>query len=120
MGEFISLGVGMAAASAVAPQVGEMMKGFSAPTVHAQAEPRAKCVKCGATLAQNAKFCPECVEKIVSTVSPDMIVCPQCAGTVSKGKFCPECGYKFVTVCPKCGASAAPGAKFCAECGEKL
>ncbi|MBQ9084126.1 MAG: zinc-ribbon domain-containing protein, partial [Clostridia bacterium] len=35
-------------------------------------------------------------------------------------KFCMECGYKFITVCPKCGKDVPAGAKFCLECGEKL
>jgi predicted amidophosphoribosyltransferase len=48
------------------------------------------------------------------------VECPGCGKTVAKGKFCPECGYKFVTVCPKCGKDVPAGAKFCLECGEKL
>ena len=121
-GEMIGLGVGMAAAGAVAPQIGEMFKGVSAPTTAAPAanEPEAKCAKCGATLPANAKFCLECGEKVVPPVPADMIVCPECGNTVAKGKFCPECGHKFITVCPKCGKDVVPGAKFCLECGEKL
>lgn len=51
---------------------------------------RASCPKCGSPLATNAKFCPECGEKL-----------------------------KDDTKCAKCGAKLQPGAKFCAECGEK-
>lgn len=120
-GDMIGLGVGMAAAGAVAPQLGEMFKGFSAPnTAHPTAELQAKCAKCGAALPANAKFCLECGEKVVSPVPADKIVCPECGNTVAKGKFCPECGHKFVTVCPKCGKDVVAGAKFCLECGEKL
>ncbi len=120
-GDMIGLGVGMAAAGAVAPQLGEMFKGFSvSTTASAQSEAEAKCVKCGAALPANAKFCLECGEKITSPIPADMIVCPECGNTVAKGKFCPECGHKFVTVCPKCGKDVVPGAKFCLECGEKL
>ena len=116
-GDMIGLGVGMAAASAVAPQLGEMFKGF-APASSAEASaPVAKCAKCGAQLPENAKFCLECGEKVVSE---DKIVCPECGNTVAKGKFCPECGHKFITVCPKCGKDVVAGAKFCLECGEKL
>ena len=119
-GDMIGLGVGMAAAGAVAPQMSEMFKGFSAPTTTpSTTEPEIKCAKCGATLPQTAKFCLECGEK-VTPVSTDTIVCPECGKTVAKGKFCPECGYKFITACPKCGASVTSGAKFCLECGEKL
>ena len=114
-GDMIGLGVGMAAAGAVAPKLGEMFKGFD--TTAETPAPEAKCTKCGATLPTNAKFCLECGEKVVSA---DMVVCPDCGNTVAKGKFCPECGHKFVTVCPKCGKDVVPGAKFCLECGEKL
>lgn len=121
-GDMIGLGVGMAAAGAVAPQLGEMFKGFGAPaqTPVASTEAEAKCAKCGATLPQNAKFCLECGEKIAPQIPDGMIVCPECGNTVAKGKFCPECGYKFITSCPKCGKDVPAGAKFCLECGEKL
>ena len=114
-GDMIGLGVGMAAAGAVAPKLGEMFKGFDTTT--GGATPEAKCAKCGAVLPANAKFCLECGEKVFSA---DMVVCPDCGNTVAKGKFCPECGHKFITVCPKCGKDVVPGAKFCLECGEKL
>ena len=114
-GDMIGIGVGMAAAGAVAPQLGEMFKGFSAPAF----APEAKCAKCGAALPPNAKFCLECGEKVVSA-SDDTVVCPGCGKTVAKGKFCPECGHKFIAVCPKCGKDGPIGAKFCLECGEKL
>ena len=117
-GDMIGLGVGMAAAGAVAPQLGEMFKSIQTPAATPiQAEPEAKCTKCGATLPANAKFCLECGEKVVSA---DTIVCPDCGNTVTKGKFCPECGHKFITVCPKCGKDVVSSAKFCLECGEKL
>ena len=122
-GDMIGLGVGMAAAGAVAPQLGDMFKGFapSTPTTAPTSEEStAKCAKCGATLPQNAKFCLECGEKVAPAVPEEMIVCPKCGNTVAKGKFCPECGHKFITVCPKCGKDVVPGAKFCLECGEKL
>ena len=122
-GDMIGLGVGMAAAGAVAPQLGEMFKGFGAPaqvTATPASEPEAKCAKCGATLPQNAKFCLECGEKIAPPIPDGMIVCPECGNTVAKGRFCPECRHKFITACPKCGTEVTSGAKFCLECGEKL
>lgn len=119
-GDMIGLGVGMAAASAVAPQLGDMFKGFAPATATEAKAPEAKCAKCGAPLPANAKFCLECGEKVAPAIPADMIVCPECGNTVAKGKFCPECGHKFVTACPKCGASVTSGAKFCLECGEKL
>lgn len=120
-GDVIGLGLGMAAAGAVAPKLGEMFRGMSptasAPTLADTAT--AKCAKCGATLSASAKFCHVCGEK-VEPVSADTVVCPSCGKTVTKGKFCFECGYKFVTVCPKCGKDVPAGAKFCLDCGEKL
>lgn len=120
-GDMIGLGVGMAAAGVVVPQIGEMFKGFSTPAATTTtAVPETKCVKCGATLPTNAKFCLECGEKIAPAIQSDMVICPECGNTVAKGKFCPECGHKFITVCPKCGKDVVFGAKFCLECGEKL
>ncbi len=118
--DLVGLSVGLAAAGAVAPQIGEMFKGFNAPEANTQPQnikSLAKCAKCGADLPENAKFCLECGEKVVPA---DSVVCPGCGKVVAKGKFCLECGYKFQTNCPKCGAELVGGAKFCLECGEKL
>lgn len=52
---------------------------------------RASCPKCGKPLATNAKFCPECGEKLV-----DDTKCPECNAKVDpNAKFCPECGHKL-------------------------
>lgn len=118
-GEMLGLSVGMAAAGAVAPQLGEMFRGLP-NTGAAPAEasvPTAKCSNCGADLPAGAKFCLECGEKVVAA---GMIVCPQCGNTVPKGKFCPECGHKFISACPNCNAELPAGAKFCLECGTKI
>ncbi len=114
-GDVVGLGVGLAAAGAIAPQVGQMFQGFGVPAP--EAAPAAICTKCGASLPANAKFCLECGEKVVAA---GQIVCPACGNTVAKAKFCPECGHRFATACPKCGQELATGAKFCPECGEKL
>ncbi len=130
--DLVGLSVGLAAAGAVAPQIGEMFRGVNgvasaqaaAPATSAQ--PAAsegaeeKCAKCGAPLPKNAKFCFECGEKVVPPTPEGMVVCPDCGKTVAKGKFCFECGHKFITNCPKCGAEITSNAKFCLECGEKL
>lgn len=113
-GDMIGLGVGMAAAGAVAPKLGEMFKGFGSTN---EATANINCVKCGASLVPTAKFCLECGEKVVAQGS---VVCPNCGNTVSQGKFCIECGHKFVNECPKCGKEVPAGAKFCLDCGEKL
>ncbi len=52
---------------------------------------QASCPKCGAPLATNAKFCPECGTKL-----------------------------KVERHCTECGTLLGPGAKFCPECGHKV
>lgn len=65
------------------------------PTVQTPAE--ARCPKCGAKVAANAKFCPACGEKLAPPAPPTV-----------------------PTNCPKCNAKLPPGAKFCPDCGEKI
>lgn len=72
MGDMLGLGVGMAAIGAMAPQVGEMMKGFNIGGVEGTNETtkdipsvdNAKCPKCGSILPPSAKFCLECGAKL--------------------------------------------------------
>lgn len=99
-GDIIGLGVGMKAASIVAPQLGEMFKEITPPLSSAE-EKTTKCIKCGASINTSAKFCPECGE-IITSVSMDTINCPKCGKTVAKSKFCSECGYKFITINDTC------------------
>lgn len=77
-----------------------------------------KCSKCGSELPENAKFCPNCGERVPA--DDDTVICPDCGKRVPRAKFCSECGHKFGNICPKCGAVFADGAKFCMECGTKL
>ena len=86
-GDLIGLSVGMAAASAVAPKLGNVFKGFDS---HDEKSGETKCAKCGVLLPVNAKFCLECGEKVVSQ---NTIVCSECGNTGAK--FCPECGEKI-------------------------
>ena len=127
MGDMLGLGVGMAAMGAMAPQMGEMMKGFNIgnfgaaqnPTVESQPAQTTKCPKCGNSLPENAKFCLECGTKIEALADNEMI-CPKCGKKTPKGKFCMECGHPLVNRCPTCGAEVPQGGKFCLECGTKL
>ena len=103
MGDMLGLGVGMAAMGAMAPQMGEMMKGFNIgnfgaaqnPTVESQPAQTTKCPKCGNSLPENAKFCLECGTKIEALADNEMI-CPKCGKKTPKGKFCMECGHPLV------------------------
>ncbi|MEA5018514.1 MAG: zinc ribbon domain-containing protein [Erysipelotrichaceae bacterium] len=60
-----------------------------------------KCKKCGAELKVNAKFCPDCGEKLVEEKVVEAKVevgkhCPSCNEVLDKEvTFCPECGYQF-------------------------
>ncbi len=116
-GEMLGLGVGMAAAGAVAPQLGEMFKGFGNTTQETNA-PKTTCAKCGAALPQNARFCLECGTKVENLAENEMI-CPICNKKTPKGKFCMECGAPLVAKCSNCGAEIPNNAKFCLECGTK-
>lgn len=115
MGEMLGLGVGLAAAGSIAPQVGEMIKGIGNVP---QTSENVICPKCGATLPAGAKFCFLCGEKIEA--APEKVICPSCGKETPKGKFCIECGAPLENKCPKCGAEIPAGAKFCPLCGEKL
>lgn len=127
MGDMLGLGVGMAAMGAMAPQVGEMMKGFNIGGANSGSEStndqssvqNVKCPKCGNMLPPNAKFCLECGTKI-EQVSADEMICPHCGKKTPKGKFCMECGQSLINKCPNCGAEIPIGGKFCLECGTKL
>lgn len=124
MGDMLGLGVGMAAMGAMAPQVGEMMKGFNfggAPAANTGGAPAGtiKCPKCGNELPEGAKFCLECGTKIEALAENEMI-CPACGKKTPKGKFCMECGHPLIRKCPSCGADIPDGAKFCLECGTKI
>ncbi len=84
MGMGISAGVGL----------GQV---FTQTLANAKDEPRStqgktkKCSKCGAEVSSNAKFCPECGEKM-----PTNKFCTECGAKIEgNAKFCPECGAKL-------------------------
>jgi len=120
VGQFTNLGVGLGTMAGVGGAVAGTVGGAMQDALNQTNAPASACAKCGAPLPANAKFCLECGEKVAPAMQDNTVICPSCGKTVAKGKFCPECGYKFVTVCPKCGKETVPGAKFCLECGEKL
>ena len=108
-GNLAGIGVGLGAGVAM----GQTFAGALA-TENKPREKAEKCIKCGASLKANAKFCPECGAK--QTMS-----CPKCNASITPNdKFCPECGQSLKNTCPKCAAELKDGAKFCPECGEKL
>lgn len=81
------------------------------------------CENCGANVSVKTKFCPDCGEKIIIMVTPELCTCG--AKLIAGKKFCPDCGEKVQKVqlqetCKKCGADLIYGKKFCMECGEKV
>lgn len=124
VGQFTTMGVGLGTMAGVGmslgANVGSAVSGSinNAMTNNASVNSTHKCVKCGASIPENSKFCLECGTKVVNEQT-NKVVCPQCNSTVTKSKFCSECGYKFVTTCPKCGTEVTNG-KFCPECGERI
>ena len=129
LGDMLGLGVGLAAAQAVAPQIGDMMQGFRAPNAGAAPAPTTPaavgwdCPACGAKNIQS-RFCPDCGAKKPETVpapTTDIWDCPVCGATGIISKFCPECGAKKPTLawtCPDCGMTDIKS-KFCPNCGRK-
>ncbi len=88
-----SAGVGIGAGVGLGQVFAEAFKssGNSEPQPKASGEAKSACPKCGSSISNTAKFCPECGEKL------------------SAKKFCPECGSEIKAT-----------AKFCPECGTKL
>ena len=115
------MGVGLGAMGVVGGMVKDNLQGMAGDysSVANPAKPVATCAKCGAALAENAKFCLECGEKVVPA---GKVVCPHCGELVNKGKFCLECGGSLgpvEKVCSSCGHKFENG-KFCPECGTKV
>ena len=65
-----------------------------------------RCSACGSSLSPNAKFCPECGEKVLP---PGMTICQECGKLVEQGKFCTECGCRSTTdILPNAEAKNPP------------
>ena len=120
VGDIMGLGLGMAAAQTVVPQIGNMMSGFGAATAPATSVAPAggwDCT-CGAKNIQT-KFCPECGAK--KPEENGGWTCPNCGAQNIQSKFCPECGCKKPSLtwdCPECGTTGITS-RFCPECGHK-
>ena len=134
IGDLLGLGVGLAAASAVAPQIGNIMQGFQVGGAPAQpAAPAAvpapgsalgwDCPNCGSKNIQS-RFCPDCGTKKpepVAAPAADTWDCPACGAKGITSRFCPECGAKkpsLTWTCPVCGTVDIK-TRFCPNCGRK-
>ena len=134
MGDMLGLGVGIAAASTVAPQIGNIMKGIQFPNTSGEAAAPATpavpalgwdCPSCGTKNIQS-RFCPDCgAKKPESVAAPaaDTWDCPVCGTKGIRSRFCPDCGAKkpeapATWICPDCGEKGITS-KFCPNCGRK-
>ena len=129
VGEFTNMGVGMGMITGIGGTLGNTIGGMMSDTVgkaleHPQASTaemlEIKCIKCGAVIPANAKFCFECGEKTSPPVVENEMICPKCGAEITKGKFCLECGASLICQCTNCKAELPQGAKFCFECGTKV
>ena len=94
IGDMMGLGVGLAAAQAISPQIGNMIQGFQLPQQVAtqpatQAITAWACPSCG-KIGITSKFCPDCGAK----KPEETWTCPDCGTRDIRSKFCPECGRK--------------------------
>ena len=123
LGDMLGLGVGMAAASAVAPQIGGMMNNLSfgqQPAPSAAPDPNAWDCNCG-NKGVVGNFCPNCGAKKPTPVAADSWDCA-CGQKGLTGRFCPNCGAKRPE--PNAGWDCDCGQKgimsnFCPNCGCK-
>ena len=95
-GAFMGAGVGLGASVGIGGMFADAFKSTS-NQVNNQQPQTAKavgvkhCSNCGAEIAANAKFCPECGTKV-----PAKKFCSNCGTEVGdNAKFCPECGQKI-------------------------
>lgn len=126
MGDLLGLGVGMAAAGAVAPQIGNMMQGFASMGQSSAATPAAPAPAAGGwdcSCGQKGimgNFCTNCGSKKPAPKA-DTWDCA-CGEKGISGRFCSNCGAKKPEA-PKgwdcaCGETNIMG-NFCSNCGSK-
>ena len=121
VGDMMGLGVGMAAAGAVAPQIRGMMGMFGQGMPDAGmpvGQPAAPAPGIGG--GQTAWDCPNCGNKGVT-----FNFCPNCGTKKPEpqtGWNCPNCGMKDITFnfCPNCGTKKPEKSTWdCPNCGMK-
>ena len=127
IGDVMGLGIGMAAASAVAPQLGNMFGGmnpqgnsFEPALPPKPAAETWDCPSCGCKNIES-RFCPDCGGKKPEPKPANGWDCPNCGCKNITSKFCPDCGSKKPEPaagwdCPECGHKNI-SSKFCPDCG---
>ncbi len=127
MSDILGIGIGMAAAGQILPQMNGMLQNaYAAPAAASvptkdelEADESLQCPNCGKSLSAGVKFCSECGSKI-EVLAENEIICPGCGKKTVKGKFCSECGMPLVRKCTGCGAELSNTAKFCSACGQQV
>lgn len=122
VGDMLGLGVGMAAASAIAPQLGGMMQGLN-PQLQQTAPlvPGAWDCTCGQK-GITGNFCSNCGARKPAPAVADTWDCA-CGQKGITGNFCSNCGAKRPEAKPatwdcSCGRTGITG-NFCDNCGKK-
>ena len=124
VGDIMGIGIGMAAAQVVAPQVGTMFKGISPDQSNetaSQAPAGWDCPVCGFKNI-TSRFCPDCGSGKPGGAPASTWDCP-CGNKNITGMFCNMCGAKKPETksdtwdCP-CGNKNITG-MFCNMCGAK-
>ena len=119
IGDMLGLGVGMAAASAVAPQIGGMMRGFTQAADQSTVADTWDCV-CGQKKIIG-NFCNNCGAKRPQPTGADTWDC-SCGMKGIVGNFCNNCGSKRPVQMTgwncTCGQKGIMG-NFCNNCGAK-
>jgi len=103
------------------------------------------CMKCGAVLRPQAKFCQQCgvpqrlasdcvlALEVSAPVSSDRTnqqtgLCPRCGDPIRETeRFCNQCGLPLESalpdgniICQQCGQPNRPRSRFCKKCGNRL
>ena len=80
--------------------------------IKAKTAPGSSCHSCNASLAEGAKFCPEC-----GTPVPVSSKCSSCGADLkAEAKFCGECGTPVTNAAPAPAASSGGGDSSIADC----
>lgn len=126
VGDMLGLGVGMAAAGAIAPQLGNMMQGFNPqgqpPAVSFVSSGDTWDCACGMK-GISGNFCSNCgTKRPVNSAPADTWDCV-CGQKGITGNFCSNCGAKKPEAKPatwdcSCGRTGITG-NFCDNCGKK-
>lgn len=120
-GDVMGLGVGLAAASKIAPQIGNMFNGMNSNQSNdLNNTPSQDLWQCSCGNMASGKFCNVCGKQRPEENAGNSWICPKCKNNVV-GMFCSNCGTKKPvedTWDCECGNKNIEG-NFCPNCGKK-